>query len=564
MRWNNKKGVEPELAGTSVDRNYRYSLLGFLILFLMILYVYYPSFKFDFIYDDFIMIKNQKPSTGIHDVLRMFQERNYPSLPYYRPIVRTTLLLQKTIYGDNPAPFHQFNAFLLWIAAMCLYWLLRQPQLNIPRLLAFIVSGIFALHPVSSDCVYPIAEGRENILPGIFMVLAIVSYLKTGKIWYIWTFIFFSLALFSREQAIMLLPLFVIGDLLRMKDDPSLKKIKYWFKRYALIAIVLFIYLQIRFALFGGSEFALTIFKDPLKPFLTPLYAFQSIFAPFRDEVYEPMHVKVWLSVPRLIIAIISALAVSFGIYKCADKGRSLFIFWGSWFVLSMLPTANVIFQDAAFAERYIFQSYLALLIVIAFILTQNWHKKRVKQFTIIPGIIIMVILANFTMNRGNFFIGEFEFYKQWIKVNPDHPAPYLGLSKIYLKKGDIDQAFYYCSKAVTLKPDYIQAIVDQAIIFGEKGEYDKAVEYFNRALTVNSNSTYTHYNFGVFYCRNKKDELAIREFMKCIKLDPMKADAYYNLGGIYERMGQKFLALEYYRKAYSLDPGYEDVMIKI
>jgi tetratricopeptide (TPR) repeat protein len=563
-----EQNLEIKPASILADRNFKYTLLGFVILFLAILYVYYPSFQFDFIYDDFIVIKSQKPFAGIHDVVRMFQERHYPGLPYYRPIVRTTLLLQNTIHGNNPAPFHQLNVFLLWIAAIGVYWLLRQPYLNVPRPLAFIVAGIFALHPISSACVYPIASGRETLLPGIFMILSIVSYLKKGDVWYFWTFIFFTLALFSKEQGLMLLPLFITGDLFRMKNDPSLKEIRYWFKRYTLIIIVLFIYMQIRLTLFGGSEFAITIFKDPFKPFFTPLYALQSIFAPFRDEVYEPVQVKFWLSVPRLIIAIVSALLVSLGIYKYAHRGRFLFVFWGSWFVLSMLPTANVVVQEAAFSERYIFQSFLAVLVITAFILAQNWHKKRFQRLTIITGIIIMVILALFTVTRGKYFTGTFEFCTQWIKVNPDHPTPYLGLSKIYLGKGDFDQALYYSSKAVTLKPDYVSAIVHhaiiQAIIFGEKGEYEKAVEYFNRALTVDSKSTDAHHNFGVFYFRNKKHDLAIREFMKCIKINPMRADAYYNLGLIYENTGKKSLALEYYRKAYLLDPVYEDVMLKV
>jgi tetratricopeptide (TPR) repeat protein len=552
-----EQNLEIKPASILADRNFKYTLLGFVILFLVILYVYYPSFQFDFIYDDFIVIKNQKPFAGFHDVVRMFQERHYPGLPYYRPIVRTTLLLQKTIHGDNAAPFHQFNVFLLWIAAIGVYWLLRQPQLNVPRPLAFIVTGIFALHPVSSACVYPIASGRETLLPGIFMILAIASYLKKGDVWYFLTFIFFTLALFSKEQALMLLPLFVTGDLIRMKNDPSLKEIRYWIKRYTLIIIVLFIYMQIRFSLFGGSEFAITIFKDPFKPFFSPLYALQSIFAPFRDEVYEPVQVKFWLSMPRLIIAIISVLALSFGIYKYIDRGRFLFIFWGAWFVLSMLPTANVIVQETAFSERYIFQSYLALLIVIAFILAQKWNNKITKQIIIISGLIIITILANFTMNRGNFFVGGFEFYTQWITVNPDHPAPYLGLSKIYVQKGDFVRAFDYSSKAIMLKPDYMSAIVHhtiiQGIISGESGEYKKAVEYFSRALFLNPNSIDAHYNFGIFYLKNKKHDFAIREFMKCIELDPRNADAHYNLGIIYELKGQKSLSSIYYRKAYSV-----------
>jgi hypothetical protein len=544
--------------------NFLSPLIVFLILFLIILCVYYPSFKFDFIYDDFIVITEQPPLTGVSDVFRIFHERNCPHPPYYRPIVRTTLLLQKTISGNNPAPFHQCNVFLLWIAAVCVYWLLRQPPLSVPRLLAFMVSCLFVLHPVTSASVYPVTSGRENLLPGIFMILAIISYFKKGRIWFWGTVTFFSLALFGREQAVMLLPLFILGDILRKKGDPEVKKIPYWFKRYTPMIIILFIYMQVRLSLFGGSEFVLAIFEDPLKTLSTPLYAFQSIFAPFYDEVYEPKHIKVWLSLPRVFFAMIPVGAIGFGMYSFSDKGRFLFIFWGSWFVLSILPTANVIIQEAAFSERYILQAYLAILVVTAFVLAQLWHKKIVQKILVITGIIIIVILAAFTTNRGNFFKGNEVFYKQWIKVNPDHPAPYLGLSRIYLMRGELDQALHFSSKAVMLKPNYMQAIEYKAIILGERGEYEKAVGCFNHVLAIDPNSINTHYNLGVFYLHNKEYKPAIERFKKCIELDPMQPGAYYNLGLIYEGMGKQLLAKKYYRKAYFLNPRYEDVMLKV
>jgi hypothetical protein len=137
----------------------------------------------DFIYDDTIVILKQEPLHSFKDVARIFTERHYLDFAYYRPITRTTLLLQKALHGENPVPFHAFNAVLIGLFALVLVKIYSLPVMNIRKDLAYCAAAICAVHPVASEAVYPIASGRETLLPAVFILSARYFYLQRSSIW---------------------------------------------------------------------------------------------------------------------------------------------------------------------------------------------------------------------------------------------------------------------------------------------------------------------------------------------------------------------------------------------
>src|SRR2546430_1707216 len=90
-----------------------------------VLAVYAPSFGNAFIYDDEHVIVNAPAPTSLSDIGRIFAERHFPNLPYYRPITRATLLLQKSLSPNAAWPFHAGNAVLIAAAALLVFALLR-------------------------------------------------------------------------------------------------------------------------------------------------------------------------------------------------------------------------------------------------------------------------------------------------------------------------------------------------------------------------------------------------------------------------------------------------------
>ena len=72
-----------------------------LLLFAAVVAVYLPSVDHEFLYDDYEVILSNAPLRSIQDLGRILTERHFLSLPYYRPVVRSSLLLQRSLHGDT-------------------------------------------------------------------------------------------------------------------------------------------------------------------------------------------------------------------------------------------------------------------------------------------------------------------------------------------------------------------------------------------------------------------------------------------------------------------------------
>ncbi len=66
----------------------------------LVFVLYLPSLGNGFVYDDFDLIVRQAPPSGVGDILQVFAERHWPTLPYYRPVVRLTMVVQQAWHGD--------------------------------------------------------------------------------------------------------------------------------------------------------------------------------------------------------------------------------------------------------------------------------------------------------------------------------------------------------------------------------------------------------------------------------------------------------------------------------
>ena len=112
------------------------SFLCAALIFVIIFLFYNHHQKVGFIYDDQPIIVEHPGFRTIDDVVRIFGERHYPNLPYYRPLVRFTLLLQKTLHGDNAGLFYLVNVILMGMTGVALFILFSSAPFRFPLLLS--------------------------------------------------------------------------------------------------------------------------------------------------------------------------------------------------------------------------------------------------------------------------------------------------------------------------------------------------------------------------------------------------------------------------------------------
>ncbi len=526
-----------------------------LLLFLVVLGVYAPSAVNDFVYDDNEVIVNQKAPTSFAEVAGIFGERHFPNLPYYRPVTRTTLLLQKTFHGDNPAPFHLLNATFMALAALVVYFLLRLPVFGVARTPALLGAALFALHPIASSCVYPTASGRETLLPSLWTLISVYAYLRTGRGWRALSLVAFAGALFSKEQAVVIPALFLLADVAGIAPDPPGWNPRRWIVRYLPLFPILAGYFWIRHLLFGGSEYA---FGELTGPLLSLGYAFQTTFLPSVELVYEPI-LPIWLSWPRLILSCLAVAGLLVLALRLESRHRPVLLFWTGWFLVTLAPTANIIQQEAKYDERYLFLASLALIAVAAAVVSKGEWSGQPGRTTIAVGLLLVGVAGLISYHRSAYFHDNLAFSRQWLRTDPQSVNAHYNLGFGLAQLGRHQEAVVAYERALEIEPDYGFAHNNLGNALTQVGRPEEAIGHFRKALELDASYAEAHHNLAnVLVKENRRDE-AMEHLREAVRLRPDFAEAQMNLGNLLTEKGSAAEAVTHYRSALKLKPDFAE-----
>jgi len=540
------------------------------LLFGIVVAGYAPSVRNDFVYDDIVLIVNQAPPRSVADVARVFTERHWGNLPYYRPVARLTMVLQKWAHGNEPGGYHVFNAALMGVAALLLYALLRSPAFAVPPALAAVGAAFFALHPVASATVYPICSGRETLLPAVFVIAAVYAYLRPGRGWYAAALGCFVLALLSKEQAVITPGLFVAADVLGLSPRPARRGQRSdavaWALRYVPIAGVLALYLLVRWGLFGGGiEHRVAALERPALPAWSILYAMQTIVAPFVQEIYEP-RLDLWLSPSRLLLAVAVVLMWAVAAHRrWATVGRTV-LFWAVWVLLALLPTANFLQQEAPFAERYALLALAGVVGTVAAVVSPGreaatslapWPRRQ--RWTIAIGTALVVLAAAVTVYRGRFYRDDRTFTRQWLRTDPDSAQANLYLGQLLLADGDLDAAAAHMEAALRSFPAYAEAEYHLGMVWQRRGDPARAAEHVERAVRIRPTYVEALNNLGLLLLEQGDLPAAANRLQRALDIDPRFAVAHFNLAMVHRREGGSDEAIRHLENAVRLEPSYAE-----
>lgn len=556
-------------------------------LFVGILLVYLPSLGNGFVYDDASMIQHRAQPDSLMQLGNAVKEMA-SGLPYYRPVTWSTFLIQKWLHGDSPAAFHFVNALLMAATGCLAFVFLQAPAFRINRGCAFSAAALFAVHPVTSACVYPAASGREALLAAFFMLASVCAFLRPGINWYTTALLALLTALFSREQAIVLPVIFLIADVLKLSRNAPGRDLRKWLSRYLPIALVVVGWFAARWMLFSGSEFQLAIISSPATPLYSLAFAVQSIFAPFLALHYEPALAD-WLNWPRLLFAFTGIGVLLAAIPRSESETRRVAIFWLIWFLLVFLPTANILKQETEFDERYVLLSLLSVTALTA-TLVSHFHLGLLAQKRLHwSGFCLITTCVCLTVYRSGFYADNLKFYTSWTQSSPDSARAWHNLANAQLARGGTNEAIESFQQSVQLDPDFTASHFDlaqTAAAFGNdelavehyrivielepvngqahlylgnvlfrQGKVEEATQHLRTGVRSLPDSAVAHNSLGVALRRGRNLSGASYHLEEAIKLDPDSADAYFNLGEVLTDSGRPNEARNAFEQALSRVP---------
>ena len=178
-------------------------LLSFLLLL--------PLLGYGFLSDDFPLIvanpRLQSWSLFFQNLLTpFFSFPTNPQLHYWRPATLLSYALELRLWGISPWGFHLTNILLHTANTLLLYLLLKRFRPEGP--LPWTASLLFLLHPAHGENISWIS-GRTDLLAFLFLALSLLFRLEyeERKRGLSISLLFFTLALLSKEAALLFLPL---------------------------------------------------------------------------------------------------------------------------------------------------------------------------------------------------------------------------------------------------------------------------------------------------------------------------------------------------------------------
>lgn len=449
---------------------------------------YAPGLSNGFVYDDHEVILRQEPVRSLGDAARIFTEPHglpQSKLPYYRPVTRLSLLAQKALHGDDALGYRLGNAALAGGVALAAFALLRAPALGLGTPAAAWTAAAFVLHPIASECVHPIASGRESAMPALFVLLALAAWLRGGRGGRAAALAAFATALWSKEQAIVVPALVALGDALGLAPEAPGRSLRRWAARLGPFVLVAAAYLAVRAAVMPPPEaptpsLGAHLAAHPFAPAWALLYLVQSVYAPFAGLRYEPA-LAVWLEPLRAALAALAFAAVV--ALALRRPPRRIALFWVGWIPVAMAFHLGWLPLEAYFAERYVFLASLGVIALTARAAGPLLARPALRRGVLALAAASLAGLAALTIARGRHYRDELAFTRQWVATSPAHANARASHGAALGRAGRTEAALAELREAVRLEPRLASAHYNLGVLLAWQGRHDEASAAFREAL---------------------------------------------------------------------------------
>jgi hypothetical protein len=530
-------------------------LLGFLS--------YGNALKNDIIWDDHVIlegtgIKNLQLST----LARFFTDKNVYHAPgeIYRPFYLLSFAIDYQLYDTHPWGYHLTN-IIMHIANSILVFLVASSLLNttrgspsgnfsvpLPRQLipAAFTALIFTVHPIHTESVTWI-KGRDDVIAFFFFMVSFYLFVAASRTVvheghdvvykaqgnrglaklisgrYLFSLLFYTFALFSKEMAITLPLLCILYGFLFL--SLSFKDIKRWliYLPYFIIAGLYFI---IRTNVLG--QIAQTAYLGG--SLSSAMYTMTKVFVMYLRLLIVPvnlcgdyMGIAITTKMDTAVIySFFIILAILFIGFISIPHSR-LLAFSIFWIFITLLPVSNIIPIKIQIAERFLYlPSFGAFLLVgigarwIIGSSLSSYYKYLLLALFIIP----LTLYSYGTVERNKVWKSEFSFWGDVIKKHPTSRA-YTSLGLAYMEEGKVDRAIYHYGRALSLNQKDSYALNNLAVAYLKKGLIDKAIILLKSAIKIDSDNPLIYMNMGIAYYKIGLFKEAAAAYQVALSINP-------------------------------------------
>jgi tetratricopeptide (TPR) repeat protein len=518
----------------------------------------------DFTMDDIQLFVVNNPQVT-HPTLRaLFSPSKFTNV--FRPVTFGTFALDWKI-GQGFAPgFHVVNLVLHAIVTLLLYMLLQRlfQGLRQANALALATALLFAVHPIHTEAVASIS-GRSELLCAGFLIAAWLLHLEDREVP---ALICFALALLSKESAIVLLPLIIIGDYANNKWKSPL--------RYLRTASITLLYLAVLWKVRGNhlGAIKISLLDNPLVGMPSGLRILNALRVAWKyvglqlypatlscDYSYNqiPLY-SAWRS--TLPAALATVAVVGCWIWAVRKRQPGL-VLAGGIYMTGFIVTANILMPiGTIMGERlaYLPSAGFCLLAALAW----NWLRER--QRTLALGVfgILIALLGARTIVRNRDWRDNETLYSAQLRNAPGSAKTHQNMALVYMNHKQFDLARKEFETALQIYPADAHTLATYGVLEASQGNYQEAGRKMEKAFSMvgRENLAYDEIavNLAALYIQTNHIDGALDLLNREIAESPEYAPAWANRAVIHYKRGDTAAARADLETALRLDPGNRQV----
>ena len=530
--------------------------IGLLLIFTFNVYAGILSNSFAWDDHNFIQTWEEIHSFEKEDISAFFSGSTPPGhAGVYRPLRSFFYTLSYFLFGLNPLYYHLQAILIHLVITILMYIIIR--KITSQPLLAFLVSLLFAIHPLHTEAVSYITSSFD-LIGFIFFFVSFYLYLaaqdqitKKRKIIYSVCSLLCALLAALTYELTLTLPLFILLYELSFNKN---KKLLYYAKKTTPYLLITFSCLLLRFLLhipLRSSYFAnsititfllttkallkyiiLTIL--PLNLSVNPII-YPGILSLQYGEAQTPLLLTQTFFDPILLISLaVILLTIALALYY--RKKQPLIFFSIGWFYIALLPVINIFPNPVIMAERYAYLASLGIILLAVFLTIKTYQtlkatvfKSNMKVLSAIFVSIILIVLLFYslqTINRNADWQDDQTLWEKSYQQTPDSAIVNTNLGWAYW-------------------------------IASEKKDPQKALFHYKKAIKLNPSHPLPYENIATLYEKQGNISLAILNYENALELDPAKVQIYPSLAHLYTQNNQTLDAIKTYEQTFGNYPRY-------
>lgn len=339
----------------------------------------------------------------------------------YLPLTLMSYMVDYAIGGYNPAVYHTIN-LLFHIINVVLVYVISVRLSNGSHLTGFVVALIFGIHPMHVESVAWIS-GRKDMVSGMFFLLSVIAYLnyiqQAQQKGLVLSFIFFTLALYSKITVVMLPFVLILLDIYIGRTWRwNLVYEKLFFFLIAIVFVVIGYFAQYT----AGALRHSSLLEMLLMPHYSLFFYIYKFFLPIQLSSYYP-YPKIDEGMVPIVVYL--SLPIVYVIFYLVWKNRSSrhVVFGFLFFLLLVFPVLQHIrFSGIIAADRFTYLPYIGLAFPIGVLVEKIFQRssKQLRMLSITIGIILCAAMFALTFHRVQVWKDSNTLWNDVLKKYPD------------------------------------------------------------------------------------------------------------------------------------------------